>query len=141
MILGSGAPISDFWPFFRFSILEISANSEKTCFSCCRFFRKIEEMGVYFGGCALTFFHKNVLTYRSSGIERMEIGGQLVELYRILCVYFVRARKDFIYCFSNIRNGKEFFKHKAACETSEKILVMTQQQSKDQSVPVESPIR
>ena len=45
-----------FWAFFQKSMSEISANSEKTCFSCCRFFRKIEEMEVYFGGCALIFF-------------------------------------------------------------------------------------
>ena len=33
-----GPPISDFWPFFRFPIFEISTNSEKGCFLCCRFF-------------------------------------------------------------------------------------------------------
>ena len=45
-----------FWAFFQKSMSEISANSEKTCFSCCQFFRKIEEMKVYFRGCALIFF-------------------------------------------------------------------------------------
>ena len=35
--------------------------SEKKCFSCCRFFRKIEEMGVYFGGCALIFFSQKLI--------------------------------------------------------------------------------
>ena len=34
------APISDFWPFFRFSISEISTTWEKRCFSRGRFFRK-----------------------------------------------------------------------------------------------------
>ena len=33
-----GPPISDFWPFFRFPIFEISTNLEKGCFLCCRFF-------------------------------------------------------------------------------------------------------
>ena len=47
-----------FWAFFQKSMSEISANWEKTCFLCCRFFRKIEEMRVYFGGCALIFFSK-----------------------------------------------------------------------------------
>ena len=50
-----------FWAFFQKSMSEISANSEKTCFSCCRFFRKIEEMGVYFGGCALIFFSQKLI--------------------------------------------------------------------------------
>ena len=45
-----------FWAFFQKSMSEISANWEKTCFSCCRFFRKIEEMGGYFWGCALKSF-------------------------------------------------------------------------------------
>ena len=47
-----------FWAFFQKSMSEISANSEKTCFLCCRFFWKIEKMGGYFGGCALIFFSK-----------------------------------------------------------------------------------
>ena len=45
-----------FWAFFQNSMSEISANSEKTCFSCCRFFRNIEEMGAYFGRCAPKLF-------------------------------------------------------------------------------------
>ena len=48
-----------FWGFFQKSMSEISANWEKTCFLCCRFFRKVEEMGGYFGGCALKFFPQN----------------------------------------------------------------------------------
>ena len=50
-----------FWAFFQKSMSEISAKWEKTCFSCCRFFRKIEEMGVYFGGCALMFFSQKLI--------------------------------------------------------------------------------
>ena len=48
-----------FWAFFQKSMSEISANWEKTCFSCCRFFRKIEEIGVYFGVRPNLFFTKN----------------------------------------------------------------------------------
>ena len=51
-----GPPKSTIFGLFKKSMSEISANSEKTCFLCCRFFRKIEEMEVYFGGCALIFF-------------------------------------------------------------------------------------
>ena len=50
-----------FWAFFQKSMSEISANSEKTCFSCCRFFQKIEEMGLHFGGCALKFFSQKLI--------------------------------------------------------------------------------
>ena len=50
-----------FWAFFQKSMSEFSANSENTCFSCCRFFRKIEEMGVYFGGCAPKFFSQTLV--------------------------------------------------------------------------------
>ena len=49
-----------FWAFFQKWMFEIPANWEKTCFLCCRFFRKIEEMGVYFGGCALIFFSQKL---------------------------------------------------------------------------------
>ena len=34
-----------FWAFFQKSMSEISVRGEKTCSLCCRFFRKIEEMG------------------------------------------------------------------------------------------------
>ena len=58
----SGTPkIDDFVAFFQKSMSEISANWEKTCFSCCRFFRKIEEIGVYFGGCALIIFSQKFI--------------------------------------------------------------------------------
>ena len=48
-----------FWAFFQKSMSEISANWEKTCFLCCRFFRKIEEMGGLFCGCAPKIFSQN----------------------------------------------------------------------------------
>ena len=52
----SGTPkIDDFGPFQE-SMVEISVKCEKTCFLRPRFFRKIEEMGGYFWGCALKFF-------------------------------------------------------------------------------------
>ena len=56
-IFGVGDPKNRrFWGFFQKSIPEISASWEKTCFLCCRFFWKIEEMEGYFGGCAPNFF-------------------------------------------------------------------------------------
>ena len=45
-----------FWAFFQKWMSEISVRGEKTCFLCCRFFRKIEKMGVYFGRGALIVF-------------------------------------------------------------------------------------
>ena len=61
-IFGVGDPKNRrIWGFFQKSMSEISANWEKTCFSCCRFFRKIEEMRVYFGGCALIFFSQKLI--------------------------------------------------------------------------------
>ena len=56
---GRGPENRRFCAFFQKSMSEISANSEKTCFSCCRFFRKIEEMGVYFGGVRPKIFFEN----------------------------------------------------------------------------------
>ena len=50
-----------FWGFFQKSILEISAKWEKRCFMRSRFFWKIEEMGVIFGGAPQNVFHKFVL--------------------------------------------------------------------------------
>ena len=48
----SGTPkIDDFGPFFK-SMVEIYVKWEKACFLRPRFFRKIEEMGGFFGGCA-----------------------------------------------------------------------------------------
>ena len=53
---GQGPPIDDLGPLFQKSKPEISANSEKPCFLCCRFFWKIEEIGGYFWGCAPKMF-------------------------------------------------------------------------------------
>ena len=53
-------PNRRFWGFFQKSILEISSK-EKKCFWRSRFFWKIEEMGVYFWGCARKIFYKFVL--------------------------------------------------------------------------------
>ena len=66
--------IRRFLAFFHKSMSEISVSSwEKTCFLCCRFFRKIEEIGVILGGggrggwCAMNFFSQkliNVVVFR-----------------------------------------------------------------------------
>ena len=53
---GRGPLIDDLEPLFQKSKPEISANWEKTCFFCCWFFWKIEEIGGYYWGCAPKLF-------------------------------------------------------------------------------------
>ena len=50
-----------FWAYFQKWMSEISTSSEKTCFLCCRFFRKIEKMERYFWGCAPKFFLQKLM--------------------------------------------------------------------------------
>ena len=52
------APISDFWPFFRFSISEISTTWEKRCFREVDFFEKTTKTTVLFFRGALIFSQK-----------------------------------------------------------------------------------
>ena len=74
-----GTPkIDDFGPF-RESMVEISAKWEKERFLRPRFFRKIEEMGGYFWGCALKIFSQvwtNVETFqKKNGRDRLQTRG------------------------------------------------------------------
>ena len=76
----SGTPkIDDFGPFQE-SMVEISVKWEKTCFLRPRFFRKIEEMGGCFWGCALKFFSQLCTNVESFKKKIFGIGGKLVDL-------------------------------------------------------------
>ncbi len=76
----SGTPkIDDFGPFQE-SMVEISVKWEKTCFWRPRFFRKIEEMGGYFWGCALKCFSQLWTNVESFQKKIFGIGGKLVDL-------------------------------------------------------------
>ena len=50
-----------FWAYFQKLMSEISTSSEKVCFLRPRFFRKIEEMGSYFWGCAPNYFLQKLM--------------------------------------------------------------------------------
>ena len=72
-----------FWAYFQKLVSEISTSSEKVCFLILRFFRKIEEMGGYFWGCALKFVSEKLINVAEFRCEKKRDRGQTRRFIKI----------------------------------------------------------
>ena len=89
-----------FWAYFQKLMSEISTGLEKVCFLRPRFYRKIEEMGSYFLGCAPNYFLQKLMNVAHFLCKTRKVVGPYFSLIfltqngrTVLLTIFLRAKK------------------------------------------------